>query len=109
VLNSMEVNYHTRGPDRFHRGTAVTVHGRSLAVCVAIGPGGGEPELRIYVDRPGEAFALAQAFAAAGRLLEERAGTSRATEMPSEPWEEVPLPLDADLGGIGCGRAAMRS
>jgi len=89
----MHVDFHTCGPTPLQRGTAVEVHTQTDCVVIRIGDGGALPPLAIYVDRPAEAFALAQAFAAAGQVLEQRAGQSRVSETPAEGWTEPPLPL----------------
>jgi len=94
MSSAMEVNYHTTGPTLGERGTSVTTTAQTTCVVISIGPGAQLPELRIYVNRAAEAFALAQAFAAAGEVLEKRAAATRVGEVPSEPWTEVELPLE---------------
>lgn len=91
---SIEVNYHTHGPSESERGTAVTVTAQSRTVVIGIGDGGTFPDIRIYIDRAAEAFALAKAFASAGEVLEQRAGSSRVAEVPTADWVDIPLPLD---------------
>jgi len=90
----LHCDFHTHGPTATERGTSVEVHAQADCVVIRIGDGGTLPPLAIYVDRAAEAFALAKAFAAAGQVIEQRAGKSRADETPAEPlYTNVPLPL----------------
>lgn len=94
-MSVLSAHFHCHGPNEHERGTAVTVEAQSDCVTVRLGIGGQLPVLTIYVPRAAEAFALAQAFASAGEVLERREAVSRRNEIAAEPWSDVPLPLDA--------------
>jgi len=111
-MTSMSTAFHCQGPSDRERGTAVTMEDYGQFVTVHLGIGGEHPCLSIYLYRPAEAFALAQAVARAGELLELRAGKDRAHEVPAETWEDVPLPLAETPAGdmiklCDCGKPAV--
>jgi hypothetical protein len=111
-MTMMFTAFHCQGPSAGERGTAVTMEDRGQGATVQLGIGGECPCLSIYLYRPAEAFALAQAFARAGEVLEARAAVSRAHEVPGESWKDVPLPLDHDhvAGEVelcDCGKPAV--
>jgi len=110
-MSSLSAHFHCQGPSEHQRGTAVTTEELGDCATVRLGIGGEMPSLTIFITRPAEAFAIAQAFATAGEILEARAALSRRGEVPAEAWQDVPLPLDVtDDSATGelcaCGKSA---
>ena len=93
-MSNLRSTFHCQGPSEHERGTAVSTEELGDCATVRLGVGGEMPVLTIFITRPAEAFAIAQAFATAGEILEARAALSRRGEVPAEAWQDVPLPLD---------------